>query len=390
MKKLIELDIIKVSIDQLLKGIMRILVRRIMVDYLVLSTEITIYEALEIKEKLALEVRNKAEAYTKEFKAQGITKLGIWIDHDSILYEPTVKNCTLNVTVNARQFCQDGMLDANKVLTTLDEVFTSIELRDIIWKLQNISFAYTLYGPYAKEYVGLLNCGKSMSSLGIKKEVDNKRSPKMLTYSSKGMTLKFAYNEDEDCLAISLWLLKQKVASLADRYGIKQREFKAYAGFLKETEWYLWSDYIKRIAGEENYYSYKQAETIIDSSGRSKIEKENMKNVLKGVAVYKGVEHYLSHVSDADAVYEFMVSIHTEDTAKKYVSLLKKEGVNPVGISRRYSQENDIHVIPNLISVLKNEDVTRYRRIKHKTNNQDKLPDAVQSINYFVSELPFD
>ena len=166
---------------------------------------------------------------------------------------------------------------------------------------------------------------------------------------------------------ISLWLLKQKVDTIAERYGIKQREFKAYAGFFKEVEWYLWSDYIGRIAGEENYYSYKQAEKMIDSSGRSKVEKENMKNVLKGVSVYKGLEHYLSHVTDEDCRYEFMESIHTQKNAERYITFLRKEGINPVGISRRYAQENNIHMIPNLISVLKNEDVTRYRTIRRKT-----------------------
>jgi len=317
-------------------------------------------------------VMNKAEAYTREYKSSGITKLGIWIDNNKILYEPTIKNCTLNVTVNARQFCKDGVLDADKVLITLDEIFVRIDLKEIIWKLQNISFVYKLKSRYAKEYIGLLNCGKSLNGTGMKKAVDNKKKPQKLTYSNKGISLSFAYIENEECLDISLWLLKQRVDSIAEKYGIKQREFKVYADFLKEVEWYLWSDYIGRIAGEENYYSYKQAETIIDSSGRSKVEKENMKNVLKGVSVYKGVEHYLSHVTDEDCRYEFMESIHTQDAAKKYIGLLKKEGINPVGISRRYAQDNNIHMIPNLISVLKDEDVTRYRMVKRKTAKKVK------------------
>ena len=363
-----------------------------MLNYFVLSTEITIYEALEIKEKLALEVRSKSEAYTNEYKQQGITKIGIWIDHDKILYEPMIKNCTLNVTVNARQFCKNGALDAKKVLDTLDNVLVRVSLKDVVWHLQNVSFAYTVHGSYAKEYVGLLNYGYSLSGLQIKKEVDNKKNPTQLTYSSNGMVLKFKYKSEEDCLDISLWLLKQKVATLAKGYGIESREFKAYTTKLSEIEWYLWSDYIKRIAGEESYYSYKQAENIIDASERSKTEKKNMKNVLKGVAVYKGVEHYMNHVTDAEATYDFMASIHTEDTAKKYISLLRKEGINPVGISRRYAQENNIHCIPNLITVLKDEDVTRYRRLRRKQDSQTIIvfDEILYNVDSGVSELPFD
>ena len=92
------------------------------------------------------------------------------------------------------------------------------------------------------------------------------------------------------------------------------------------------------------------------------------------MAVYKGIEHYLSHVTDAKATYKFMEGIHTRDSAKKYMEMLRQKGINPVSISRRDSKEKDIHFIPNLINVLECEDVTRYRRIKHKTNNQDTLP----------------
>lgn len=363
-----------------------------MLNYFVLSTEITIYEALEIKEKLALEVRNKSEAYTNEYKQQGITKLGIWIDHDKILYEPMIKNCTLNVTVNARQFCKSGALDAKKVLDVVNDILVRVALQDVVWHLQNVSFSYTVRGNYAKEYVGLLNCGNSLSGLHIKKEVDNKKHPTQLVYSSNGMVLKFKYIPDEDCLDISLWLLKQKVATLAKRYNIESREFKSYATRLNEIEWYLWSDYIKRIAGEENYYSYKQAEDMIDASERSKTEKKNMKNVLKSIAVYKGLEHYMEHVADKETAYDFMESIRTEDTARKYISILRKEGINPVGISRRYAQDNNIHCIPSLITILKDEDVTRYRKIRRKQNSQeitsfDEIPYKVEP---GVSELPFD
>ena len=353
-----------------------------MIDYLVLSTEITIYEALDIKEKMALEVYNKAEAYTKEYKSKGITKLGIWIDLDSILEEPNVKNCTLNVTVNARQFCKSGSLDAEKVLNTLAEILVNIETQDVIWRVQNISFAYTLQGSYAKEYIGLLNGGKSMSGIGIRKEVDNSKSPRRLEYISKGMRLKFSYDKNTDSLAISLWLLKQKVGTLAERYGIKKREFISYAKCMKELEWYLWCDYLKRISGMEAYYSFKHAESIIDATDGSKAEKENMKNVLKGVAAYKGVENYMSHVTDANPPYEFMKSIHTVDTARKYISLLAKAGINPVVLSRRYAQENNIHYIPNLITVLEGQDITRYRivRVKSNTQNTDLRED----------NLPFD
>ncbi len=88
------------------------------------------------------------------------------------------------------------------------------------------------------------------------------------------------------------------------------------------------------------------------------------------------------YVIDANPPYEFMKSIHTVDTAKKYISLLAKAGINLVVLSRRYAQENNIHYVPNLITVLENQDITRYRtiRVKNNTPNMDLSDD----------NLPFD
>lgn len=337
-----------------------------MIHYFVLATEITVYEALAIREKMALNVISKEEAFTKAYASRGITKLGIWIDLGKILSEPRIKNCTLNVTVSASPFCQSGILDVDKLLTTLNSILSVVGMNDVIWKLQNISFTYTIYGPYARGYVKLLNAGYSLETIGAKKEVDNKKQPKELKVSMRKAVLKFCYDGEEDCLQISLWLLKKKLEDMSEKYGVPQRRINEFSNVLSQMEWYLWFDYLKRIAGEGHYYSFKQVETIIDSTKSSRIEKENMKNVLKGIALYKGIEPYLSHVTDAEPRYECMQTIRTKDTAKKYIAMLSKAGINPVGISRCYAAEYDVHYVPNLITLLKEEDITRFRKLQKR------------------------
>ena len=57
-----------------------------MVDWIVLQTKITMYEALSIRQQLNMEVKKGSshEAFTKEYRESGFTKIGIWVNRNSI------------------------------------------------------------------------------------------------------------------------------------------------------------------------------------------------------------------------------------------------------------------------------------------------------------------
>ena len=76
-----------------------------------------------------------------------------------------------------------------------------------------------------------------------------------------------------------------------------------------------------------------------------------MYSVLKGIAVYKGIEDYLGHTQDADKKYDFMKCIRTQKTAKTYIKMLQDDlRINPVNISRRDAKELGIGKLKNLLS----------------------------------------
>lgn len=82
-----------------------------------------------------------------------------------------------------------------------------------------------------------------------------------------------------------------------------------------------------------NYYRYDEAEDIIMTSEHTKAEKKKMCDALKGVASYKGISNYLSHVEDAEIRYECMSSMRKREYAQVALRNLQKLGINPLNIS---------------------------------------------------------
>ena len=116
-----------------------------MIDYLVLTKEITVFQALEIKKNLELPVISREEAGTKKYTSSGISSLKIWLNLDKILEEPEICNCTLSAKVDGKRFYQDGKYDVEKTLATLSRILNDEGLSEIRWRLQNIAFKMDNY-----------------------------------------------------------------------------------------------------------------------------------------------------------------------------------------------------------------------------------------------------
>lgn len=340
-----------------------------MIDYLVLTKEITVFQALEIKKNLELPVISREEAGTKKYTSSGISSLKIWLNLDKILEEPEICNCTLSAKVDGKRFYQNGKYDVEKTLATLSSILNDEGLSEIRWRLQNIAFKMEIASAYATKYVELMNNGYSLKSIGTVKTADDKKKPTKLQYKSDSIFLQIEADKLDNIVDMQLRLAKRKINDMVrgSKYPIEDREFSNYDGVLEELEKKLWICYLGRIAGTADYYSFKEAEKIVEASDKKPVEKENMYSVLKGVAVYKGIEDYLSHIGDVDKKYDFMKCIRTQKTAKSYIKMLQDDlRINPVNISRRDAKELGISRLENLLS---HEEMVR------SETQEDKLRD---------------
>lgn len=323
-----------------------------MIDYLVLTKEISVFQALEIKKNLGLPVISREEAGTKKYTSSGISSLKIWLNLDKILEEPEICNCTLSAKVDGKRFYQNGKYDVEKTLATLSRILNDEGLSEIRWRLQNIAFKMEIASAHATKYVELLNNGYSLKGIGAVKTADDKKKPTKLQYKSDSIFLQIEADKLDNTVSMQLRLAKRKINDMVrgNKYPVEDRDFSNYDGVFEELEKKLWICYLGRIAGTEDYYSFKEAEKIIESSDKKPVEKENMQSVLKGVAVYKGIEDYLSHIGDTDKKYDFMKCIRTQKTAKTYIKMLQDDlRINPVNISRRDAKELGIGKLKNLL-----------------------------------------
>ena len=78
-----------------------------MIDYIVLSKSVNIFDALKLKNMFAMEMKDSSQAYTREFQKKGVSQLSVWIDKDKILEEPDVEHCTLNATIRTNKFVKN-------------------------------------------------------------------------------------------------------------------------------------------------------------------------------------------------------------------------------------------------------------------------------------------
>ncbi len=308
-----------------------------MIDFIVVSKSITIYEALIIKSMFRMETDgSNYQAYTKDFRRSGVSKLGVWIDKDKILQEPDMENCVLNATITVNRFISNGLVDVYRIIDTLEGITRGLAIKNKEWKLQNAAFKFNYLCKSSRDYMELLNQSSLHNKNRIIKETDKKIYPSRLTYSNAGVSLVVKQAKDEKMIDVSMNVHKVKLTKLPEQFGIERRLLKDFNNIFKALEMYLWRYYLEAIFGRGDYYTVKEAEERVEQSSYSRGEKKNMINVLKGIAIYKGIETYLAHIGEGNNKYGFMQSIKSIDTANRYMRMLRNElGINPVTIGRK-------------------------------------------------------
>ena len=357
-----------------------------MIDYIVLSKSVNIFDALKLKNMFAMEMKDSSQAYTREFQKKGVSQLSVWIDKDKILEEPDVEHCTLNATIRTNKFVRNHTINIDAIISVLDEITYGIEVQDKEWKLQNISFKFWMHCDSPKDYLEMLNQGSFQSKNGLKKESDRKINPTELKYSGSSVVLRIKQVAKDNELEISMLVLKAKLDKLPDEHKVAGRNLKGFDGKFANLEMYLWKYYLDSTFGIGDYYTYKKAENKINESSYSRTEKNNMLDILKGVSIYKGVEKYISHLGEEDNEYEFMQNVKTLSTANKYLRMLRNGlGINPVTIGRRTA--SNFFMPGGMVNGLTTTAVVQeVHKLKVRGfKKEDNIPVPVGD-----SELPFD
>ena len=282
-----------------------------------------------------------------------------------ILGNPNGSNHRLIITLRANLYRDNNRLDVKKIQSTLRWLTNElVNINEREWELHFATFRVNIPTSNWDIYLKLLKNGNSLQSIKAKREADDFRSPKKLTYRSKSMWITIKeYNEKG--LDISLSILYRKIQQLIknEKFSITDSTLSGLSGQLEVLEMELWNYYMNRIAGNSDYYSYKRAETIINNAKKKKITREKLESTLKGVAIYKGIEEFIKHAAENKAGIPqdpIMDNINSEEVARKYLLMLERElKINPVVISRSYAMERKVDWLPNLLSKIK-ERVPQY------------------------------
>uniref|UniRef100_UPI0040570003 hypothetical protein n=1 Tax=Acetatifactor sp. TaxID=1872090 RepID=UPI0040570003 len=322
-----------------------------MIDYLVLAKDINRSEANFIKNVLHLQVKDANSWTTNAFRGNGFASIGVWINPEDINPSGYNRISTLNVIVNPNSFMNNGAFDIPSLLSRLDRIMANVNLANYDWRIQNIKFKKFFVTENADLYMDLLNKGHSLSSISMEKKMDNWRKPSAITYKSK--SAKLCISSHDGMLDMTVDLYKRKLKELSKWMEVEKRNVKSYDAKMEEIEQYIWQYYISTIAGTGDYYSFKDAEDIIEKDSCKRKEKEIYYTILKGVQAYKGIEQFLSHVEDKEPRYEYMNTLTKLSTAKSYILKLEEKGINPVCISRRNSRIRDgKQMMPNILKCI--------------------------------------
>lgn len=327
-----------------------------MVDWIVLQTKITMYEALSIRQQLNMEVKKGSshEAFTKEYRESGFTKIGIWVNRNSILADPNEYNHLLLVTVRCKAFSSNGRLDISQITNKLEWITSICNIANRSWELHFAVFRVSIPTQYSDVYMKLLKNGNTLKSVLADREADDFRNPKLLKYESKSMWLDI--QDKGNALTVTLSIMYRKIKDLvkSGSFMLKSTNLSTLDGELEKLEPQLWDFYLNKLSGLSDYYAYKSAEQIIDGSSITHKSKEKCESVLKGVAVYKGVEEFCDHFNDKIQKYDFMNIIGSDNVAKKYMKVLDEElGINPVVISRAIAMERKLDRLDNLLKLIR-------------------------------------
>ncbi len=370
-----------------------------MIDYIVVAAAITLQEAIDIVHNGRFKERKLTSTGLKstELKDYGIRELSIWADTKRVFtVSQELENCFYSATIDAEAFkagskSYDGILDIlQKYLPKKFARKDSLE-----WKVKSVSFVYNYQGYYIHQYYKMLRSGYDLDNLNMIKETekipnDTKECYRM-TFSGKGrktrkktelkktdkkkypkkryqeamnievlLDYRKKYNGPDiqyldkrvydDYLQIKVRCKKIKTIQLCNEYGVKDRDFYQFVQVLDRMDYDIINNYISRIGGRGKYYRYADAEAIIMASDLTDGKKAKMCDALKGVAKYKGISNYLSHV-EMDEPYPFMQSMKKRSYAMEALNQLQKIGINPITIPVHARLFMSQEYLPNLVGV---------------------------------------
>lgn len=417
-----------------------------MVDYIVVAATLTLQEAIDIVHNGTFKEGKLSSTglKTTELKDHGIRELSIWADTRKIFtVSQDVENCFYSVTLDADAFKKgrksyDGILDLLKKY--LPKNFARKDSLD--WKVKSVSFVYNFQGYYIHQYYKMLRSGYDLDNLNMVKATEkfsdaDKECYKM-TFSGKGrkprkktelknpekkkypkkkyqeamnievfLDYKKKYDGPDilyldkrvydDYLQVKVKCKKIKTIQLCHEYGIKDRDFYQFVQVLDKMDYDIMNNYVSRIGGRGRYYRYKDAEAIIMASDLTAGKKTKMCDALKGVAKYKGISNYLSHV-ELNEPYPFMQSMKKRSYAVEALNQLQKLDINPITIPVHAQLAISEECLPNLLDVYEEanqitEDA-KSKLLEEKTKVRRKRTVKTESVSAndlsieFV-ELPF-
>lgn len=371
-----------------------------MVDYIVVAASITLQEAIEIVHKGSFKERKLTSngLKTSELKDYGIREVSVWADTKKVFtVSQELENCFYGATLDAEAF-KDGTKSYEGILDKLQELLPKGFVRkdSLEWKVKSVSFVYNFQGYHIQQYYKMLRSGYDLDNLNMVKETkkiphDTKECYKM-TFSGKGRKPRKKKTEPKnpdkkkyskkkyqeamnievslecsskytganikyidkrvygDCLQIKVRCKKIKTIQLCHEYGIKDRDFYQFVQALDKMDYDIIDNYAGRIGGRGRYYRYKDAEAMVMQSDLTAGKKAKMCDALKGVAKYKGISNYLSHV-ESNEPYSFMQSMKKRSYAVEALNQLQKLGINPITIPVHTRLFVDQEGLPNLIGV---------------------------------------
>ena len=395
-----------------------------MVDYIIVATSITLQEAIEITQNGGFkEQKMRSTGFkTAEYKDYGITEISVWADTRKVFtVSKDVWNCFYSATIDANAF-QQGYHSYEDVLDILmSHVPASVTRKaELEWKVKSVSFVYNFKGVHIKQYYTMLRSGYDLSNLNMIKKTEKiagtSKECYSMTFTGKGKKsrkdkIEMQVADDEEVvedkrkrkypkkkyresmnievsldyiktftgpdieyvenrpiknrLQIKVKCKKIKTIQLCTDYGIKDRDFLQFIEKLDEMDSDIFENYIGRIGGRGTYYRYSDAEAKVMAADVTPGKKQKMCDAMKGVALYKGISNFLSHVEDEQPLYECMKSMRKRSYAVEALNQLQKLNINPITISARRKLIVGETGLPNLFEVYetgRTTDVTERRR----------------------------
>lgn len=340
---------------------------------------------------------------SRAFKNLPILEVNIWFNVSKMISEPfSTANCLMNVVVDAEKFT--GMEDIIAEMHALipdypdnPDNYLNRFITPFHFEVKGATFVYNFEGTLIKEYYKLIKGGYDLGQMHLKKEVresihkpnyiytteysgthDDSDPEKPNRYTESLRMTTELYMEGKkvkgDCpikyvteykrtdrLHIKFNLKRNKIARICKQLQIT-RDPDIFLEKAQEIDSVVFHDYMKYITGEGRhyrfdiggkpflyakekegkFYSYKEAEKIIDSTEMltekrklTRKRKQLMKDALKGVASYKSISTYLDHVEDAEIKYPCMESVRTRKKALSLLKDLQRIGICPLNLSVR-------------------------------------------------------